>query len=92
MKNIWIKAVAFCVISLAVASCSRSFEEINTDTSKIIEPTPASLLAPIQYNMASNAYLRANDFTFDRVKLVTHAVAQTFQTDKKQKTRDTYLP
>ena len=69
MKNIWIKAVAFCVISLAVASCSRSFEEINTDTSKIIEPTPASLLAPIQYNMASNAYLRANDFTFDIMQI-----------------------
>lgn len=69
MKNIWIKAVAFCVISLAVASCSRSFEEINTDTSKIIEPTPASLLAPIQYNMASNGYLRANDFTFDIMQI-----------------------
>ena len=69
MKNIWIKAVTFCVISLAAASCSRSFEEINTDTSKIIEPTPASLLAPIQYNMAANAYLRANDFTFDIMQI-----------------------
>jgi hypothetical protein len=48
-----------------ISSCDRTFEEINTDTSKITNPTPGSLLAPVQYNMASNAYLRANDFTFD---------------------------
>ncbi|WP_419868466.1 SusD/RagB family nutrient-binding outer membrane lipoprotein [Chryseobacterium sp. CT-SW4] len=46
-------------------SCERSFEEINTDTSKIIDPSVGSLLAPVQYEMASYGYNRANDFTFD---------------------------
>jgi hypothetical protein len=65
MKN---KVSKFCTALLAAAmltSCDRSFEEINTDTSKINTPTAGSLLMPIQYNMAANAYNRANSFTFD---------------------------
>ena len=46
-------------------SCGRDFEEINTDTSRIKDPSVGSLLAPIQYAMGSYGYNRANDFTFD---------------------------
>lgn len=65
MKN---KVSKFCTVLLAatmLTSCDRTFEEINTDTSKINTPTAGSLLMPIQYNMAANAYTRANNFTFD---------------------------
>lgn len=65
MKN---KVSKFCTVLIAavmLTSCDRTFEEINTDTSKINTPTAGSLLMPIQYNMAANAYTRANNFTFD---------------------------
>lgn len=65
MKNKFIKVLSLLTMVFVISSCDRTFEEINTDTSKITNPTPGSLLAPVQYNMASNAYLRANDFTFD---------------------------
>ncbi|RRQ46691.1 SusD/RagB family nutrient-binding outer membrane lipoprotein [Chryseobacterium sp. SC28] len=65
MKNKFLTILNSLVMFLVISSCDRTFEEINTDTSKIIEPTPGSLLAPAQYNMGANAYMRANDFTFD---------------------------
>src|SRR5690606_33948734 len=64
MKRIIIKgSLIFCSV-LVLNSCGRTFEEINTDTSKIINPTAGSMLAPIQYEMASYGYNRADDFTF----------------------------
>jgi len=69
MKN---KVSKLCIALVAAAmltSCDRSFEEINTDTSKINTPTAGSLLMPIQYNMATNAYSRAEDFTFDLMQV-----------------------
>ncbi len=56
--------------TLLLLSCDRTFEEINTDTSKIIEPTAGSMLIPIQYGLASNGYMRANDFTFDIMQIM----------------------
>lgn len=51
--------------AVAVHSCSRDFEEINTNTSKLTNPSVGSLLVPIQYEMATYGYQRANDFSFD---------------------------
>lgn len=50
---------------VAIHSCGRDFEEINTDTSKILNPSVGSLLAPVQLEMSTYNYKRANDYTFD---------------------------
>lgn len=65
MKKILINLVLVGAVVFTATSCDRSFEEINTDTSKIENPTAGSLLAPIQYEMSSYGYKRADDFTFD---------------------------
>ncbi|WEK69749.1 MAG: SusD/RagB family nutrient-binding outer membrane lipoprotein [Candidatus Chryseobacterium colombiense] len=65
MKNIILKFFGLFAVACTLTSCDRNFEEINTDTSKLYNPTAGSLLAPVQYNMASTGYMRANDFTFD---------------------------
>ncbi|KMQ69176.1 hypothetical protein ACM39_03455 [Chryseobacterium sp. FH2] len=64
MKKI-ILATAFALSLFTLNSCERSFEEINTDTSKIKNPSAGSFLMPIQYEMGTYGYNRANDFTFD---------------------------
>jgi hypothetical protein len=53
MKNIILKFFSLFAVACTLASCDRNFEEINTDTSKLYNPTAGSLLAPVQYNMAS---------------------------------------
>lgn len=69
MKNTAIK-LGFVLLSLAaLGSCDRSMDEINTDTSKIINPTAGSFLAPLQYEMASYGYNRADDFTFQLMQV-----------------------
>lgn len=65
MKKILINLVLVGAVVFTATSCDRSFEEINTDTSKIENPTAGSLLSPIQYEMSSYGYKRADDFTFD---------------------------
>lgn len=66
MKNTLIKIASLCSLALVLSACdNRNFDEINTDTSKILNPTAGSLLPPLQYNMASVGYLRSNDFNFD---------------------------
>uniref|UniRef100_A0AAU6WU16 RagB/SusD family nutrient uptake outer membrane protein n=1 Tax=Chryseobacterium endophyticum TaxID=1854762 RepID=A0AAU6WU16_9FLAO len=52
-------------LAVTAASCDRTSDEINIDDSKIYEPEVSSFLAPLQYNLASIGYSRANDFTFD---------------------------
>ncbi|WP_312077306.1 SusD/RagB family nutrient-binding outer membrane lipoprotein [Chryseobacterium sp.] len=68
MKKIFLStALALSVFSLN--SCDRSFEEINTDTSRIKTPSVGSFLVPIQYEMGSYGYNRADDFTFDIMQI-----------------------
>ncbi|UOU98448.1 SusD/RagB family nutrient-binding outer membrane lipoprotein [Chryseobacterium daecheongense] len=64
MKKILLTTV-FAFSLFALNSCDRNFEEINTDTSRIKEPSAGSFLMPIQYEMGTYGYNRANDFTFD---------------------------
>lgn len=65
MKKILFATATILSLTAVLSSCSRGFEEINTDTSKIAKPSAGSFLSPIQYQMASYGYNRANDFTFD---------------------------
>ncbi|GEN68802.1 hypothetical protein CRH01_33700 [Chryseobacterium rhizosphaerae] len=64
MKKILYICSFLSLVGCAV-SCDRSLDEINKDTSRINVPVANTLLAPIQYNMASVGYNRANDFNFD---------------------------
>lgn len=65
MKKFLIHICLLASVSTISYSCDRSLDEVNIDPSRISNPTPAKLLVPIQYNMASVGYMRANDFTFD---------------------------
>ncbi|ALR29460.1 MULTISPECIES: SusD/RagB family nutrient-binding outer membrane lipoprotein [Chryseobacterium] len=65
MKKTILKYFLLAGLGIASISCDRSLDEINSDTSRILEPEVSSFLAPAQYNMASINYMRANDFTFD---------------------------
>ncbi|MBW8361425.1 MAG: SusD/RagB family nutrient-binding outer membrane lipoprotein [Kaistella sp.] len=65
MKQTIKKLMIMGSFAFVLVSCGRTFEEINTDTSKIENPTAGSLLGPIQYDMSSYGYSRADDFTFD---------------------------
>jgi hypothetical protein len=69
MKKLLIKLTLICSSVLLLNSCDRSFEEINTDNSKIKNPTAGSFLAPVQFEMASYGYNRADDFTFQLMQV-----------------------
>ncbi|MEY8761049.1 SusD/RagB family nutrient-binding outer membrane lipoprotein [Chryseobacterium tongliaoense] len=65
MKKLLFNILLISGIGLVSVSCDRSLDEVNIDESRISDPVAAKLLVPIQYNMASVNYMRANDFTFD---------------------------
>lgn len=52
-------------VLLTAASCTRDFVETNTDFSKVKDAKSETLLNPALFEMASYAYMRASDFTFD---------------------------
>ncbi len=68
MKNI-LSIVGISAALLSTYSCSRNFDEINTDTSQIKSPSAGSLLVPIEYSMGRYGYNRADDFTFDIMQI-----------------------
>lgn len=61
-KYILITVFSLCVLNF---SCTKDFEEINTDPNRISQISPGSLLNPIIYDAASFNTLRADGFTFD---------------------------
>lgn len=65
MKKVLVNTLLIAGLSLVSVSCSRSLDEVNSDTSRISEPVASKLLVPVQYNMSAVNYMRANDFTFD---------------------------
>ncbi|WPO83681.1 SusD/RagB family nutrient-binding outer membrane lipoprotein [Chryseobacterium sp. JJR-5R] len=65
MKKVLVNTLLIAGLSLVPVSCSRSLDEVNSDTSRISEPVASKLLVPVQYNMSAVNYMRANDFTFD---------------------------
>jgi hypothetical protein len=60
------RKIYLCVLTIALvmASCTDSFEDINTDPNRIDKISPGTLLNPILYNIASFNTKRADDFTF----------------------------
>jgi len=53
------------LLSCMSVSCTKDFEELNTDPNRIDKISPGTLLNPIIYEMASFNTLRSNSFTFD---------------------------
>ncbi|MES2776394.1 MAG: SusD/RagB family nutrient-binding outer membrane lipoprotein [Bacteroidota bacterium] len=62
------------VIASAVAafatSCTKNFEEINTDPNRIDAISPGTLLNPIIFNVAGYNMLRSDDITFNLMQMV----------------------
>ena len=52
------------LLSCVSLSCTKDFEELNTDPNRIESISPGTLLNPIIYNMAAFNANRADDFTF----------------------------
>lgn len=65
MKKNILKIVLAGAMAISAVSCTRDFEETNSDSSKVKEVSSYSLFNPALYELASAAYMRANDFTFD---------------------------
>lgn len=59
----------FCGMLIAgasmLASCTKDFEELNTDPNKIDKVTPGSLLTPAIYGMSTYFTTRSYDFTWE---------------------------
>ncbi len=61
MNRIYLLLITCCFIGF---SCTKNFEDINTDPNRIDKISPGTLLNPIIYEMASFNTLRADDWTF----------------------------
>ncbi|TKC00716.1 SusD/RagB family nutrient-binding outer membrane lipoprotein [Pedobacter cryophilus] len=61
-KYIVIAVITLCTLNF---SCTKDFEEVNTDPNRISQISPGSLLNPIVYEVSSFNTLRADAFTFD---------------------------
>ena len=66
------KTVAACIIlfSSFIISCTKDFEETNTDPNRIDEISPGTLLNPIIYEVASFNMGRADAITFDLMQVM----------------------
>lgn len=67
MKPIYLFILTCCFFSF---SCTKNFEDINTDPNRIDKISPGTLLNPIIYEMASFNTLRADDFTNDLMQVM----------------------
>ncbi len=61
-KYLSVIVFTFCALNF---SCTKNFEEINTDPNRTSSISPGSLLNPIIYEVSSFNTLRADAFTFD---------------------------
>jgi len=69
MKHI-LKTAAFVFgIIIIISSCTKKFEEINTDPNRINAISPGTLLNPIIYNVAGFNMLRSDDITFNLMQV-----------------------
>jgi hypothetical protein len=62
-------AFLFTLLILVTSSCTKEFEELNTDPNRLDKVSPGTLLNPILYSMASFNTQRSADFTFDLMQV-----------------------
>lgn len=65
------KGILLTAVLLASGSCTNDFEEMNIDPNRIEEVSPATLLNPILYGVASHNTTRAYDVTFQLMQVKT---------------------
>lgn len=53
------------LLTILLASCTKNFEEINTDPNRVNRISPGTLLNPILYEVGSFNMRKADDFTFN---------------------------
>src|SRR5687768_2813582 len=63
-------AACFILFSSFIISCTKDFEETNTDPNRIDEISPGTLLNPIIYEVASFNMDRADAITFDLMQVM----------------------
>ncbi|WP_373059424.1 SusD/RagB family nutrient-binding outer membrane lipoprotein [Zunongwangia sp. H14] len=64
------KSLLFSLLAvLLIAACTNEFDEINSDPNRIEEVSPATLLNPIIYGLATHNIGRANAITFDLMQV-----------------------
>ncbi len=56
--------VIICFGLFSISSCTKDFEEINTDPNRISQISPGTLLNPTLYNLSSYYVGKADDFNF----------------------------
>ncbi len=66
-NKIVLSIIALCSLIL---SCTKDFEEINTDPNRIEQISPGTLLNPIIYEVASFGMDRADAITFDLMQVM----------------------
>lgn len=54
---------------VAVSSCTKNFEEINTDPNNLVSVTPGSLLTPLMYNIGNYNTTRSYGFTWQLMQV-----------------------
>lgn len=64
MKN-KLSIVLSILMLLFMASCTKNFEEINTDPNRVNKISPGTLLNPILYQVSSFNMRKSDDFTFN---------------------------
>lgn len=62
-------ATLFVFVGIAVASCTKKFEETNIDPNRIDQISPGTLLNPIIYGVSAYNMLRADDITFNLMQV-----------------------
>ena len=69
MKRINIFTTILIVFYSILTSCTKNFEEINTDPNRIDKISPGTLLNPILYEVSAFNMQRANDITFSLMQV-----------------------
>ncbi len=69
MKHISKIAVFVFGIFILLSSCTKNFEEINTDPNRINAISPGTLLNPVIYNVAGFNMQRSDDITFNLMQV-----------------------
>ena len=71
MKKYIKKIIQVFCVAVLTSSCTADFEQINTDPNRIEEVSPATLLNPVLYGLASHHADRAYNITFQFMQVKT---------------------
>ncbi len=67
--KLYLKQAAVLFATVSLFSCTKDFEEINTDPNRISSISPGTLLTPILYEVTSYNMGKADDFTFSLMQV-----------------------